>query len=419
MSAGMNTMTAGMTPLDDLLQQQTFSDADIVRLLGLTDPDDCERLRRAAYDLTTRLIGDKVHYRGIVEFSNRCTLNCRYCGIRRDNRELQRYDLSREQIIASAIWAAENHYGSVCLQAGERRDAAFIALVEDCIREIRARTVSDTLPAGASITLSLGEQSLATYQRWREAAGPAHCMRYLLRMETSNPNLFARLHPQDFAHEKAYSARIRALENLRAAGFQVGTGGMIGLPGQTLADLCADIRFYQRMDVDMLGMGPYIVSRGGAMQDAGMLEPGPLLQLALNMLAVCRLVLRDINIAAATALQVLAEDGREQGIAYGANIFMPNITPRAVRRGYQLYDNKPCVDEEPTDCRACLEGRIQRMGRGVGWNEWGCSRHYRRRMRLPVAPVALPRREVPAALAGIPIQLGSVRAKSVSALADR
>lgn len=401
-----------MKALDDVLTQETFSDADIVRLLGLTEPDDCERLRRAAYDLTTRLIGDKVHYRGIVEFSNRCTLNCRYCGIRRDNRDLERYDLSREQIIESAIWAAESHYGSVCLQAGERRDEPFIALVEDCIREIRARTVSDTLPEGASITLSLGEQSLATYRRWRKAGGEADGMRYLLRMETSNPELFARLHPHDFAHEKAYASRIRALENLRAAGFQVGTGGMIGLPDQTLDDLCADIRFYQRLDADMLGMGPYILSRGGDMHDAGMLEPAPLLQLALNMLAVCRLVLRDVNIAAATALQALAEDGREQGIAHGCNIIMPNITPRPVRKRYQLYDNKPCIDDEPTDCRACLEGRIQRMGRRVGWNEWGCSRHFRRRRRLPVETVPLPRRDTSSALAGIPIRLGSVRDKS-------
>ena len=373
-----------MKPLDEVLGRacngEALDDSDIVRLLGLTAPADCKRLRRAAYDLTTAVIGDQVHYRGIIEFSNRCTLNCRYCGIRRDNRTLERYDLSLEQIIAAARWAAENRYGSVCLQAGERRDPAFIDLVTDCIRLIRTHTVSEHQPEGLSITLSLGEQSPATYRRWREAGGEADGMRYLLRMETSNPTLFARLHPNGYAHEKAYASRIRALEDLRAAGFQVGTGGMIGLPGQTLADLCADIRFYQRLDADMLGMGPYIRSRGADMLGEGMQEPGPLLQLALNMLAVCRLVLRDVNIAAATALQALAEDGREQGIAYGANIIMPNITPRSVRKGYQLYDNKPCIDEEPTDCRGCLEGRVRSMGRRVGWDEWGCSRHFRRRM---------------------------------------
>jgi biotin synthase len=353
-----------------------------------------------------------VHYRGIIEFSNRCTLNCRYCGIRRDNRTLERYDLSREQIIASALWAAENRYGSVCLQAGERRDRAFVDRVTDCIRLIRTRSVSEHLPQGLSITLSLGEQSPETYRRWREAGGEADGMRYLLRMETSNPALFARLHPDGFAHEKAYASRIRALEDLRAAGFQVGTGGMIGLPGQTLADLCADIRFYQRLDADMLGMGPYILSRGADMQSEGMLERVPLLQRALDMLAVCRLVLCDVNIAAATALQALAEDGREQGIAYGANIIMPNITPRSVRKGYQLYDNKPCIEEEPTDCRGCLEGRVRRMGRRVGWDEWGCSRHFRRRMGLAV-PTMMPKRTARSdnpAFVCIPIARGGERA---------
>jgi biotin synthase len=400
-----------MTPLDVVLRQEAFSDADIVRLLGLTDPVDCERLRHAAYDLTTEIIGDKVHYRGIVEFSNRCTLNCRYCGIRRDNLAVERYHLSKTEVVESAVWAAENHYGSVCLQAGERRDPPFIDFVTDCIHEIRRRTVSETLPDGASITLSLGEQSLDIYRRWREAAGEADCMRYLLRMETSNPALFAHLHPHGFEHEKAYASRIQALENLREAGFQVGTGGMIGLPGQTLTDLCADIRCYQRLDVDMLGMGPYILSYGADMRAEGMLEPAPLLQLALNMLAVCRLVLRDVNIAAATALQVLAEDGRELGIAYGCNIIMPNITPRAVRKRYQLYDNKPCIDEEPTDCRACLEGRIRKMGRRVGWNEWGCSRHFRRRLGLPLPeqPSAAKSQGANLAFASLPIQIGPAR----------
>jgi biotin synthase len=400
-----------MTQLAALLRQESFSDADAIRLLGLTDPGDCELLRQAAYDLTTRLIGDAVHYRGIVEFSNRCTLNCRYCGIRRGNRTLERYDLSKEQIVESARWAAENRYGSVCLQAGERRDAPFVALVEACIREIRTQTVSDALPEGASITLSLGEQSLETYQRWREAAGEADCMRYLLRMETSNPELFASLHPDGFAHEKSYASRIQALRNLRSAGFQVGTGGMIGLPGQTLADLCADIRFYQRLDVDMLGMGPYILSQGADLCAEGMMETAPLLQRSLNMLAVCRLVLRDVNIAAATALQALAPDGRELGIAYGCNILMPNITPRAVRSRYQLYDNKPCIEDEPTDCRACLEGRIRLMGRRVGWDQWGCSRHFRRRLGLPLAviPSSSSGHSSSKSLCPLPIRIGVAR----------
>jgi len=377
----LNAPLQAPSRLQSVLRREAFSDADIVYLLGLTDPADCEALRRASYDLTTRLLGDKVHYRGIIEFSNICRLNCRYCGIRKSNRSVPRYVLSKQQIVESALWAAENNYGSICLQSGERRDEKFIRFVEECIREIRRKSVSETLPHGLSITLSLGEQDLSTYRRWREAAGEHGGVRYLMRMETSNPDLFARLHPaRDRKRmEKSYQSRLRALDDIRAAGMQVGTGGMIGLPDQTLADLCADIRFYARYDIDMLGMGPYITSLGADMVDEGMMERGPLMQLSLNMLAVARLALRDVNIAASTALQTLFEDGRERGLSYGCNIIMPNISPREVRKNYQLYDNKPCIEEERTDCRGCLEARIGSIGRRVGWNEWGCSPHYQTR----------------------------------------
>lgn len=373
--------------LRNLLRQESLSDAEVIYLLGLTDPADCEALRSASFDLTTRLLGDNVHYRGIVEFSNVCRLNCRYCGIRRSNKSLPRYVLSKQQIVDSALWAAENNYGSICLQSGERRDEKFIRFVEECIRDIRLKSVSDKLPKGLGITLSLGEQDLSTYWRWREAAGEHAGVRYLMRMETTNPELFARLHPaRDRKRmEKSYRSRLRALDDIRAAGLQVGTGGMIGLPGQTLADLCADIRFYARYEVDMLGMGPYITSLGADMVDEGMMEKGPLMQLSLNMLAVTRLVLRDVNIAASTALQTLFDDGRERGISYGCNIIMPNVSPREVRKNYQLYDNKPCIEEERTDCRGCLETRIGSIGRRVGWNEWGCSPHYEKRMTVAPA----------------------------------
>lgn len=369
--------------LTSLLQKNTLSDTDIVYLLGLTDPADCEQLRQAAYDLTTQIIGDNIHYRGLIECSNVCPLNCRYCGIRKANQSIERYTLSKTEIVKTALWAAENHYGSVCLQAGERRDEKFIRFIEDCIRDIRRLSVSEKLPQGLGITLSLGEQDADTYRRWREAGGAHGGMRYLMRIESSNPELFARLHPaRDARHaEKNFAARVRALDAIRAAGLQVGTGVMIGLPGQTLADLCADIRFYARHDIDMLGMGPYIVAPGADMVAEGMMDTQPLLQLALNMLAVTRLVLRDVNISATTALQALCDQGRELGIAYGCNIIMPNISPQRVRKHYQLYDNKPCVEEAPSDCHG-LEQRICSLGRRVAWNEWGCSKHYRERTQI-------------------------------------
>jgi len=353
----------------------SLSHAEMVRLLGLTDPAEIEDLRRAAYDRATQTVGDSVHYRGIVEMSNRCTLDCYYCGIRRSNREVERYGLNRDEVIDAALFCAEAGYGSCVLQAGERQDEGFVALVEECVAEIRARSLSKRLPRGLGITLSLGEQSLETYRRWREAG--AH--RYLLRIETSNPALFATLHPPS----QRFETRLQALDDLRTAGFQVGTGVMIGLPGQTLDDLAADIAFYGQRDIDMIGMGPYLHSQGGVMPASAMMAKDPLLALGLKMIAVTRLALPTLNIAATTALQALVEDGRERGITYGANVTMPNVTPRGVRRNYQLYDGKPCLDEGSLECRGCLERRVIAAGRRVGWDEWGDSPHARN--RLPVA----------------------------------
>jgi biotin synthase len=350
---------------------QALDESALTKLLALTAPEDVERLRQAAFELTTAEVGREVHLRGLVEISNICTLDCHYCGIRKGHRELERYSLDREQVVAAAVWAAEAGYGSCVLQAGERRDAQFVDFVEGCVGEIKARTASPSLPQGLGITLSLGEQGPETFRRWK-AAG-AH--RYLLRIETSRADLFARIHPPG----QRFEARLAALDALRDEGYQVGTGVMIGLPGQTLEDLAADIRFFERRDVDMIGMGPYLTAPGSAMAAGRTMDPNELALLSLKMIAVTRLVLRDVNIASTTALQALLPDGRERGIAFGANIVMPNLTPKEVRRHYQLYDGKPCVDEGRAECRGCLERRIESTGRRVGRNSWGDSRHFARR----------------------------------------
>ncbi len=354
-----------MKPLAAVLAQTTFDHADRVRLLGLTAPDAMEALRQAAYDCATAEVGDTVHYRGLVEVSNICASDCYYCGIRKGNRAVSRYTLSADEVVASALAAAEAGYGSCVLQAGERQDAKFVDLIEQCISEIKSRSVCESLPQGLGITLSLGEQTAQTYQRWRQAG--AH--RYLLRIETTNPALFARLHPPSQSLER----RLQALADLREAGFQVGTGVMIGLPGQTLDDLAADVGFFATQDVDMIGMGPYILAAENAMPDKAALPPHQVLPLALRMIAVTRLSLRNVNIASTTALEALAPDGREQGIRFGANVLMPNLTPQAARQNYQLYAGKPNLS--PPD-RAGMEAKIARTGRRVGWNLWGDSRHF-------------------------------------------
>ena len=295
-----------MSRIDALTQKHNFTSEEIVELLAVTDAGDAQRLQKAAFDLASEVVGNSVYYRGIVEFSNICSVNCHYCGIRAGNTELTRYCMSKSEIVECTRWAADNGYASCVLQSGERRDERFVEFVEDCIAGIKSSSKSKSLPEGLGITLSLGEQSLETYARWF-AAG-AH--RYLLRIETSNPSIFARIHPES----QSLESRQACLSYLRECGYQVGTGVMIGIPGQTLEDLAADILFFRENDIDMIGMGPYITHPDSPMFDQGMLEKDPLLQLSLNMIAVTRLVLKDVNIASTTALQALVHNGRELGI---------------------------------------------------------------------------------------------------------
>jgi biotin synthase len=336
----------------------------IVELLAMGGAED-RALRRVACEMRRKSIGNRVHCRGIVELSNLCIKNCYYCGIRRDNSAVERYSLSKQQIIDAALWAHQRRYGSVVLQSGERTDERFVSLVEDVVHDIKIRS-----GGRLGITLSMGEQSSETYARWF-AAG-AH--RYLLRIETSSRRLYGALHPIDHSHD----ARIRCLRDLRQIGYQVGTGVMIGLPGQTLDDLAADVLFFRDLDVDMIGMGPYVVHESTPIaRDCDNSEGGRRrrLDLALRMIAVVRLAMPDINIAATTALQALHPLGREKGLLAGANIIMPIVTPIEVRKHYQLYEGKPCIEDSADQCQACIEARIRSTGDVLVYSEWGDSPH--------------------------------------------
>lgn len=358
--------------LGRVLRQQVFSIADLTYLLGLRRPAEVARLRTRALDVMRGHVGDDVYYRGIIELTNVCACDCLYCGIRLSNREVERFTLEEDEVLDSASWCAEAGYGSLVLQGGERTDPAFIDYVEHLVRRIRAENLRPELPQGLGITLSLGEQTLETYRRWH-AAG-AH--RYLLRIETTDPELFGRIHPP----RQTLEARKQALADLATAGFQVGTGVMIGIPGQTLEMLARDIRFFQQHPIDMIGMGPWLFHPGTPMKDwVQPLEKEELLQLALNMIAVVRLACPDVNIAATTALQAMVPDGRERGLSYGANVTMPNLTPVHARANYQLYDGKPCMDEGRDECRGCLMGRVESVGRTVALNQWGDAPHFAKR----------------------------------------
>lgn len=375
----MNTaMSAPRLPptLDEvraLLARGRYERAEIARLLETRDADALDAIRAAAEAVLLRECGRKVYYRGLVEFSNQCALDCHYCGIRRGNPGVRRYRLDHATILDAARWCAERGYGSLVLQSGERRDPDFVAFVEQVVRDIRRATVGPRLPRGLGITLCVGEQDEDAYRRFY-AAG-AH--RYLLRIETSDPGLFARLHPP----AQRFETRVACLATLRRIGFQVGTGVMIGLPGQTVTQLADDVLFFRAHDIDMIGMGPYIVHADTPMAtwpDAPR-DAADSLRLGLLMVGVTRLALRDVNIAATTALQALDPAGREQALRFGANIIMPQLTPTAVRREYRLYEGKPCLDEDREDCLRCLRMRIHMAGREVAVDEWGDSPHARRR----------------------------------------
>lgn len=359
-----------MKPLAELVKQTQFTREEIAFLLGRREKADVEVLRLAAEELCFACVGNKVHFRGLVEFSNICVCDCHYCGIRKSNSEITRFFLTMDEVMQAAHWCAEQGYGSLVLQSGERRDEAFIEFVENAVRRIRSETRTAKQPDGLGITLCVGEQTRETYARFK-AAG-AH--RYLLRIESSSPRLFRQLHPasQNLEH------RMQCLQWLREVGFQVGTGVMIGVPGQTLEDLADDILFFHSLDVDMIGMGPYIVHKQTPMaahEAAQAPRRAEVYQLALNMIAVTRLVLRNVNIAATTALQAMKPTGREEGLTYGANVIMPQLTPTEFRKDYQLYEGKPCLDENRDQCRMCLQNRITGVGRVIGFHEWGDSRH--------------------------------------------
>ena len=363
MNAILKKLTAG----------EGTSPAEWQTLLECAEPAARQALYEAAYAVKLQTVGPTVYFRGIVELSNICSKDCYYCGIRRSNATIERYQMDEDEIVRDALWAHEHRYGSIVLQAGERQDAAFVDQIERVLKRIKAESDGEL-----GITLSLGEQSAEVYRAWFEAG--AH--RYLLRVETTNPDLYRQLHPA--THD--FDTRVACLDTLRDVGYQVGTGVMIGLPGQTTADLAQDIRFFRDHDIDMIGMGPYVLhSETPLAERVDAINPVTQLELGLKMIAVTRLVLRDVNIAATTALQALHPTGREMGLQAGANIIMPNLTDTSYRKGYQLYEGKPCMDEDSTMCRGCLQKRVAGIGETIGLGQWGDSPHYLKRSDTAVA----------------------------------
>ena len=334
---------------------------ELATLVGLRDPAERRALHAAAYRVKLRQTGPRVFLRGLVEIGNVCAKNCLYCGLRRDNAAVHRYQIPEDDVVRMARWAFEQRYGSVVLQSGEIESDAHTETIGRIVRRIRDFSSPDF-----AIVLSLGEQTDETYRRWKEAGAT----RYLLRIETSNPTLYASLHPADHL----WTRRRDCLLSLKRLGYQLGTGVMIGLPGQTPDDLAGDIEFFRAIDADMIGMGPFLPNSETPLANVRV-DHARQLELGLNMIAATRLYLHDRNIAATTVLQVLAPDGREQGLRAGANVVMPNVTDVEFRRDYRLYENKPCTDEVSEECRLCLSGRVASVGETIAWGDPGTPPH--------------------------------------------
>jgi len=358
-----------MTNIDEILKKDNFTKEDLVILLN-SDEEGRKKIFEKAAELKKTYVGNKVYFRGLIEFSNICSKNCYYCGIRAGNNKLVRYFVTEEEVLNAVKYAYDEGYASLVIQSGEQNTKAFTETIYNLLMKINGITDNKM-----GVTLSLGEQSEETYLRWKEAGA----RRYLLRIETSNRELYSKLHPNDKHHD--YDERLNALKLLRKTGYQVGTGVMIGLPFQTIEDLADDLLFFKEFDIDMAGMGPYIEH-----EDTPLFQYKDLLMpkeerfiLSLKMVALLRIMMKDINIAATTAMQTLDKMGREKAIKVGSNVIMPNLTPVKYRENYLLYEDKPCIDEEASECKNCLEARIHIAGDEIGYNEWGDSIHFKNR----------------------------------------
>jgi biotin synthase len=348
-----------------------LSHDEILAWLSQTDPAALEPLWRQADAVRRAHVGDQVHLRGLIEISNHCVRLCGYCGLRGGNTTIDRYRMTEGEIVACAREAQVHGWGTTVLQAGEdpglTRD--FIATV---VRRIKAET-------GLTVTLSLGERSLEDVAAWKQAGAD----RYLLRFETSDPALYRRIHPPGPGRRGSESDpldRLNLLHQLREMGYEIGSGIMVGIPGQTYEIVARDIETFRTMDMDMIGIGPYIphpLTPLGSTDCA----PAPEDQapndelMVYRAVALTRLVCPEANIPSTTALATInKESGRELGLQRGANIVMPNLTPPKYRVLYEIYPEKACINETAEMCRGCLTGRIESIGRHVGTGAGGRAR---------------------------------------------
>jgi len=322
-----------------------LTESELVQLL--TDPAAAGPLYAAADRVRREYIGDQVELRGLIEFSNICRQNCLYCGLRRDNREVPRYRLEAPMILEFGRRAAELGYKTLVMQSGE--DEFFTP-------ERLGPVLAELKKLGVALTLSIGEKSREEYAALRAAGAD----RYLLRIETTDKELYEKMDPG-----MSWDNRVRCLRDLKQLGYEVGTGSLVGLPGQTFESLARDVLFFQELDADMIGIGPFIPNPDTPLAGSA----GGTFDLACRMMALTRLLLPEANIPATTAMETLQPDGRMLALQRGANVVMPNVTDTDYRKMYMLYPGKICLNDAPADCRSCVTEKIRDIGRTVSMDQ--------------------------------------------------
>jgi len=326
------------------LENQNLKKEGFVELIRCADdPETREALAERAVEIRKKYYGDKVYTRGLIEFTNYCKNDCYYCGIRRSNRNAKRYRLTEEEILACCENGYELGFRTFVLQGGE--DPYY---TDDRMERI-IRSMKEKYPECA-VTLSIGERSMESYRRFRKAGAD----RYLLRHETADEAHYRTLHPEEMSLQN----RMECLRNLKALGYQVGAGFMVGSPNQTAECLAEDLLFLKDLEPQMVGIGPFIPHHDTAFAK----EPAGSVDLTLYLLSVIRILLPKVLLPATTALGTMDPRGREKGLAVGANVVMPNLSPVKNRKQYELYDNKICTGEEAAECRGCLSRRVESVG---------------------------------------------------------
>lgn len=329
--------------IDALRRERALPRAELTRLIRETGDKDMQYLFDAARETARSRFGNRIYTRGLIEFTNYCRCDCYYCGIRRSNRQTERYRLTQEEILACCRAGYALGFRTFVLQGGE--DPYFTD--ERICRIVSA--IKSSWP-DCAVTLSIGEKEHSSYRLYRKAGAD----RYLLRHETASPAHYQRLHPP----EQTPQRRRQCLCSLKELGFQTGAGFMVGSPYQTPENLADDLLFLRELSPQTVGIGPFIPHH----QTPFSSFPAGTLRQTLLMVALTRLILPNALLPATTALGTIAPDGRERGVLAGANVVMPNLSPVCVRKQYALYDNKICTGDEAAECRACLQNRMRSIG---------------------------------------------------------